>query len=86
MTISSRDQVAEIVRGFVAGELNIDEAQLKDDTVLKELPGADSVRLLRIVSKLERHCETEFDDEDIFSSTTLDDLVTLVHGYVAAGV
>lgn len=83
--IASRTRISTVVTGFVAEELGIDAHELTDDTVLKELPGADSVRLLRIVSKLERQCEVEFDDDDIFRSATLGELVTMVHGYVCAG-
>lgn len=81
-TTPTRADVAATVRDYVAKELGIEQATIEDDTVLKELPGADSVRLLRIVSKLERHWDAEFEDEDIFKSSTLDELITLVAGYL----
>jgi acyl carrier protein len=86
VTTPSRTEIATIVRGHIGAELGVDPSGLSDDTVLKDLAGADSVRLLRIVSKLERQLDTEFDDDDIFRSTTVGELVTLVHGYASAGV
>jgi len=51
--------------------------------VLKDLPGADSIKLLRVVSKLERRWDVEFDDESIFAASTVDELTVLVQKYVS---
>jgi acyl carrier protein len=82
ITAVTRKRIAEVIRDHLAAELKIDPADIADDSTLKELPGADSIRLLRVVSRLERHWDVEFDDEDVFASTTLDELVTLVMSYL----
>ncbi|GAA2529931.1 acyl carrier protein [Winogradskya humida] len=78
------DAVADVVRGYLAQEMKVEPATIADDEVLKNIPGVDSVHLLRVVSRLERHWDVEFDDEQIFASVTLTDLVTLVTSYVRA--
>ncbi len=76
------EQIAAITTEYLATELKISLAEIGDTDVLKELPGADSMKLLRVVSKLERHWDVEFDDEAIFAVKTVEELVTLVHKYV----
>lgn len=77
MTTSHTD-VAQIVRDHLARELQIDRADVSDDAVLKNLSGADSVRLLRVMSRIERHWDIEFADEDVFGVKTLGELVDLI--------
>jgi acyl carrier protein len=73
----NQDQVAAVIRELLGHELKITPAEIGDDAVLKELPGADSVRLVRVVSRLERHWDTEFEDDQVFGLRTFDELVTL---------
>ncbi len=77
--------VADRLRELAAAELKIEPAEIAGETVLKQLPGADSVRLMRIVARAEREFDLEFEDEDIFKVRTLDELVALVLGQDAAG-
>jgi acyl carrier protein len=81
----TRDQVAAAVREFLGQELKIMPSDIASDAVLKELPGADSVRLVRVVSWLERHFDREFDDEHVFELRSFDELVTLTLSYLADG-
>ncbi|MDW6066143.1 hypothetical protein SAZ11_60730 [Streptomyces sp. FXJ1.4098] len=41
------------------------------------------MKLLRVVSKLERQWDIEFDDQAVFAADTVEELVTLVHTYVS---
>jgi acyl carrier protein len=81
----TRDEVAAVVRDLLSQELKIAPADIADDVVLKELPGADSVRLVRVVSRLERHWDEEFDDEQVFQLRTFDELVHLTLSNIADG-
>ena len=81
----ARSATAAIVRDHLARELSIEPAEIADDDVLKDLPGADSLHLLRLVTRLETHWDTEFSDEEIFGATTFDDLVSLVMSHLEAG-
>jgi acyl carrier protein len=73
---------ADTVRELLAHELSLSPAEIADDDVLGDLPGADSLRLLRLVTRLERHWDIEFSDEEVFDATTFADLVTLVRTHV----
>ncbi|MCZ7415183.1 acyl carrier protein [Streptomyces sp. WMMC897] len=73
-----KSDVLDEVRAQTARELGIDADRIAEDTVLKELPGADSVRLLRVVAQVERVYDVEFEDEDIFAVRTPGELTDLV--------
>jgi acyl carrier protein len=77
--------VLDEVRGQVAKELGVDLSQVEPDTVLKQLPGSDSVRLLRVVAQVERVYDVEFEDEDIFRVRTPGELVGLVLAQLPGG-
>ncbi|MDT0541916.1 MULTISPECIES: acyl carrier protein [Streptomyces] len=79
---TSRERIAAITTEFLATELEISPDGIGPADTLKALPGADSMKLLRVVSKLERRWDIEFDDQAVFSAETVDELVTLVHTYV----
>lgn len=73
-----RSDVVKTIRGFVATELRLPPEQVLDDLPLKEVAGADSIHLLRVVAQIERRYETEFDDEDVFRVRTINELTSLV--------
>lgn len=75
---TDRAEVAQTIRGLVAQELKLATSAVPDDTPLKELDGADSIHLLRVVAQIERTYEVEFEDEDVFAVATLEDFVNLV--------
>lgn len=77
--------VLDEVRGQTGKELGIDIEQIGEDTVLKQLPGADSVRLLRVVAQVERVYDVEFEDEDVFKVRTPKELAELVVAQLADG-
>ena len=79
----SREQISAITTECLATELKTPLAGISGADVLKDLPGADSMKLLRVVSKLERQWDVEFEDEAIFAAKTVDDLVTLVQKCVS---
>lgn len=70
--------VLEEVLAQTAKELGIGVGEIAEDSVLKQLPGADSVRLLRVVAQIERVYDVEFEDEAIFDVGTPRQLTDLV--------
>ncbi|MFC9286215.1 acyl carrier protein [Streptomyces sp. NPDC057052] len=70
--------VLDEVRGQTSKELGIAVGEIEPDTVLKQLPGSDSVRLLRVVAQIERIYDVELEDEDIFAVRTAQDLADLI--------
>jgi acyl carrier protein len=73
-----RSEIIGVARDLIATELSVDGAALKEDAVLRELPGADSIHLLRVVARMERHYDVQFDDEDVFKVATLAEVADLV--------
>jgi acyl carrier protein len=74
------DQTApmDAVNALVEKELGLPPGRIDPALPLSELPGADSVKLVRVVSRLERLYDLEFEDDDVFAVKTADDLVALV--------
>lgn len=73
-----RADIVTTIRGYIAEELALPAGDIGDDLPLKELAGADSVKMLRVVARIERHYDTEFEDEDVFKVHTLNELTDLV--------
>jgi len=73
----TKDGVRALVREALAAALRVDAASIGPDEPLQELPGADSVRLLKAIAELERRLGVEFEDEEIFRPQTLEGLVNL---------
>jgi acyl carrier protein len=74
----TREQIVSVTAEYLATELKISATGISGADVLRELPGADSMKMLRVVSKLERKWNVEFNDEAIFAVKTVDELVMLV--------
>jgi len=79
----TREQIVSVTTEYLATELKIPATGISGADVLRELPGADSMKMLRVVSKLERRWDVEFDDEAIFAVKTVDELVLLVEKSVS---
>ncbi|WP_133918029.1 acyl carrier protein [Streptomyces sp. NBC_00582] len=80
---ATREQIAAVAIDCLATELKTSASGISGADVLKNLPNADSLRLLRVVSKLERHWDIELDDEAVFAATTVDELVAIIEKYVS---
>jgi acyl carrier protein len=55
----------DAVREALAAQLRLDKDQIGEEERLDLLPNADSVRLMRAVSALERRFDVELDDNAI---------------------
>lgn len=74
----TEDAALQAVREGLAAELNIPVDDIAGTAALDLLPRADSVRLLRVVARLENDFDIEFDDEDVRTAETVADLVALL--------
>lgn len=77
-TDSDTDPVRDAVRDIVATELGLDPAALHDDADLRAVEGADSVKVLRMIARIEQHHDVELDDDDVFGVTTVAGIVAVV--------
>jgi acyl carrier protein len=82
MTTTNYGQV-DAVREALSQQLRVDVDQIEPDERLDLLPNADSVRLMRAVSALERRFDVELDDQDIRNAETVTDLARLVQQELA---
>jgi acyl carrier protein len=72
------ERLEETIRAAVCTELKLPAHRVSDTTNLRELPGMDSVRVLRIIAKIERAHDIELDDEVVFGVTTIDEIAAAV--------
>lgn len=71
--------VEENVRGHLAAELCCAPDQIAGDAQLASLAGLDSIKLLRVVSELERGYDIKVDDDKLYELRTVAELAELVH-------
>jgi acyl carrier protein len=74
----TRTEIVDTVTGIVSKELAIPAGELTGDRDLRTVEGADSVKVLLIISRIERTYGIEIEDEDVFTISTIDDVVGIV--------
>jgi acyl carrier protein len=86
MTTINYGQVGAVdaVREALSQQLRVDVNQIEPEERLDLLPNADSVRLMRAVSALERRFDVELDDQAIRKAETVADLARLVQEELAS--
>ena len=67
------------ITGIVAAELGVAASSISPDSNLRTMEGADSVKVLRTVAKIERQYDVELDDEDVFGASTVAEIASVVH-------
>ncbi|MBA0052703.1 acyl carrier protein [Streptomyces sp. AJS327] len=80
-----REQILTTVTEIVAGEIGQSADSLTPETDLRSLEGADSVKVLRMVAKIEQRYDIELEDEDVFGLSTITEVVTVVEKALAEG-
>jgi len=64
-------------------ELPLDGQPVEESDILRDLPGADSIRLFRVSARLERQFGVEFEDGKLFAVRTVGDLADLLESATA---
>ncbi|GAA4910011.1 acyl carrier protein [Streptomyces coeruleoprunus] len=78
------EQILTTVTDIVAAELGVPADSLTPETDLRGLEGADSVKVLRMVARIEQRYDIELEDEDVFTVATVSQVVTVVEKALAA--
>ena len=81
MTTSSdptTDRITETVRAIVAEVLDTPAAELSPATDLREVEGADSIKVLRLIARIEREYDVELEDSDVFGVGTIAEVAEVV--------
>lgn len=72
------------VAATIAQELKIDEVQLTPTLDLRSIPGIESIKVLRIICKVEQKYDVELEDDAVFRANTIQDIVDAVRNATAA--
>lgn len=81
--IPTTDEIVHTVTRIVAEVLSVEAAQLRTDRDLREA-GADSVKVLRLIARIEREYDIELEDSDVFGVSSIDDIATVVRSGLEA--
>ena len=76
--MTSRQEIVEQVRAIAAEETGIPVEELTADLDLRKVEGIDSVKVLRVVARIERDYDVELSDEQVFAFTTVSDVADAV--------
>ncbi|GAA3905012.1 hypothetical protein GCM10022244_13960 [Streptomyces gulbargensis] len=81
--IPTKDEVIRTVTDLVATEFGRPAAELTPDRDLTSVEGADSVKVLRSVARIERTYDIELEDDQVFGFKTIDDVADAVAALLA---
>ncbi|WP_261560581.1 acyl carrier protein [Frankia tisae] len=70
MSVSTDELISEIT-GIVAEELGVPAGSVSPDADLRSVQGADSVKVLRVIARIERARDVELEDEEVFGASTV---------------
>jgi acyl carrier protein len=76
--MTSRQEIVEQVRAIAAKETGIPVAELSPELDLRKVEGVDSVKVLRVVARIERDYDVELSDEQVFSFASVSDVADAV--------
>ncbi|WP_433559428.1 acyl carrier protein [Pseudonocardia xinjiangensis] len=74
----ARAEITGSVVEIVAEVLGVAAADLRTDTDLRTVEGADSIKVLRIIAKIEQRYDIELEDEDVFGVSTVEQVSDVV--------
>ncbi|EFC86347.1 acyl carrier protein [Parafrankia sp. EUN1f] len=74
----SESEVLSTVTDIVARELGMQADTLTPDLDLRSAEGADSMKVLVMISRIERAYDIEIEDEDVFTLASISDVVRIV--------
>ncbi|MTE14545.1 acyl carrier protein [Nocardia aurantiaca] len=72
------DDILRTVTDIAAAETGLPASTLTPDADLRGMAGVDSVRVLRMIARIERTYDIELEDEDVFGTATLADVAAVV--------
>jgi acyl carrier protein len=76
--MTSRQELVEQVRSIAAEETGIPVEELSPELDLNKAEGVDSVKVLRVVARIEREYDVELSDEQVFAFASVSDVADAV--------
>jgi acyl carrier protein len=83
MAPTSTTTVEDFIRDQLAEELCCPAELITADARLAVLPGRDSIKLMKIVSEVERGFHVVLDDDQLYELDTVGDLTALINARIA---
>ena len=80
----NKEKTTSEVRRIICGVLAIEEGTVAGPTPLRELPGVESIKVLRIITQIEARFAIELDEQIVFNIGTFGELVDEVAKLSAA--
>ncbi|WP_067562461.1 acyl carrier protein [Nocardia acidivorans] len=74
----STTEILRTVTEIAVAEIGLPESVLLPDADLRGMAGVDSVRVLRMIARIERRYDIELDDQDVFGTSTLAEVAAVV--------
>lgn len=74
--------VLEKIKVILAGQFDVDEDSLKNDTDLQDDLGADSLDVVDLLMSIEDEFDIEIPDEEIENIRTVGDLVSYIEANI----
>ena len=78
MSAPTTSELTDTVVAVVADEMGLGRDQLAPETDLRTVEGADSIKVLRIIARIEQRYDVELEDEDVFGVSTVAEVVDVV--------
>lgn len=75
---SESNELYMFVAATIAQELKIDQVQLTPSLDLRSIAGIESIKVLRIICKVEQKYDVELEDDAVFRANTIQDIVDAV--------
>ncbi|WP_405496304.1 acyl carrier protein [Nocardia sp. NBC_00511] len=72
------EEILRTVTEIAVTETGLPAEQLTPDADLRAMAGVDSVRVLRMIARIERTFDIELEDEDVFGTATLGQVAVVV--------
>jgi acyl carrier protein len=70
--------IEDAIKKIVRSTLNLPESEIASSTNLRDLPGVESIKILRIVASLEKKFDIRLDDQVVFRVSTIEELAGAV--------
>ncbi|MEV0621412.1 acyl carrier protein [Nonomuraea sp. NPDC050404] len=78
MTAHTYDDILRTLTDIAVAETGLPASELGPEVDLRGTAGIDSVRVLRMIAKIERAYDVELEDEDVFGMSTIGDVAVVV--------
>jgi acyl carrier protein len=74
----TRQGIEDAIKQLVQSTLKLPDGELASTTNLRDLPGVESIKILRIVASLEKKFDVRLDDQVVFRLSTIEELASAV--------